>query len=230
MILPRDGGTYQLVYTARVATAGRHHALLHRRPDRRRRRARSDAHRQSASVGLGIGVLGGRKKVSASSQGGTFVGSDRLRPPVIETYDMRGNLTRTINFLNGVVNLNASDFASDSDNEWTDGANVDAHVYAGYTYDYYFKRFGRRGLDNANIRIRSLTHPVNRQDAFTASSSVSRHLLPERVLRRRRHHGLRRGTAAEPDVRRAAAGTSSPARSTWSPTSSLTASPTIRRT
>ena len=83
---------------------------------------------------------------------------------------MRGNLPRTLNFLNGAVNLNASDFASDSDNQWTDGANVDAHVYAGYTYDYYFKRFGRRGLDNANIRIRSLTHPVNRQDAFASSS------------------------------------------------------------
>ena len=50
---------------------------------------------------------------------------------------MRGNLPRTLNFLNGAVNLNASDFASDSDNQWTDGANVDAHVYAGYTYDYY---------------------------------------------------------------------------------------------
>ena len=171
-ILPRDGGTYQLVYTARVATAdditlyfidAHTGAVVERR---------SDAHRQSASVGLGVGVLGGRKKISASSQGGTFIGSDRMRPPVIETYDMRGSLTRTINFLNGFVNLNAADFASDSDNQWTDGANVDAHVYAGYTYDYYFKRFGRRGLDNANIRIRSLTHPVNRQDAFTASSPV----------------------------------------------------------
>ena len=164
---------YQLVYTARVATPdditlyfidAHTGAVVDRR---------SDAHRQSASVGLGTGVLGGRKKISASSQGGTFIGSDRMRPPVIETYDMRGNLTRTINFLNGFINLNASDFASDSDNQWTDGANVDAHVYAGYTYDYYFKRFGRRGLDNANIRIRSLTHPVNRQDAFTASPRCS---------------------------------------------------------
>ena len=171
-ILPRDNGTYQLVYTARVATAeditlyfidAHTGAIVDRR---------SDAHRQTASVGLGTGVLGGRKKISASAQGGTFVGSDRMRPPVIETFDMRGNLTRTLNFLNGIVNLNASDFASDSDNQWTDGANVDAHVYAGFTYDYYFKRFGRRGLDNANIRIRSLTHPVNRQDAFTAPSSV----------------------------------------------------------
>ncbi len=171
-VLPRDGGAYRLVYTARVATPdditlyfidAHTGAVVDRR---------SDAHSQTASVGLGIGVLGERKKISASSQGGTFVGSDRMRPPVIETYDMRGNLTRTLSFLNGVTTLNMSDFASDSDNQWSDGANVDAHVYAGYTYDYFFKRFGRRGLDNANIRIRSLTHPVNRQDAFTAPASV----------------------------------------------------------
>ena len=171
-ILPRESGDYQLVYTARVATAEDItlyfiDAMTGAIVDRR-----SDAHRQSAAVGIGTGVLGGRKKISASSQGGTFVGSDRMRPPVIETYDMRGNLNRTLNFLNGFLNLNTSDFASDADNDWTDGANVDAHVYAGYTYDYYFKRFGRRGLDNANIRIRSLTHPVNRQDVFTASDTV----------------------------------------------------------
>ena len=117
-------------------------------------------------------MLGERKKVSASSQGGTFVGSDRLRPPVIETYDMRGNLNRAAQHPQRLHAPAASDFASDSDNDWTDGANVDAHVYAGYTYDYYFKRFGRRGLDNANIRIRSFTHPVNRQDALTARPAV----------------------------------------------------------
>ena len=38
----------------------------------------------------------------------------------------------------------------------------DAHVYSGYTYDYYFKRFDRRGLDNNNIRILSLFNPVRR--------------------------------------------------------------------
>ena len=142
-----------------------------------------------------------------------------MRPPVIETYEMSGNLTRPINFLNGFMSLAASDFANDSDNDWTDGANVDAHVYAGYTYDYYFKRFGRRGLDNANIRIRSLTHPVNRQDAFTASSPESRHLLPERVLCGRRYHGLRRGSPPNPRST-AGSGTFRPARWTSSPTSS----------
>jgi bacillolysin len=172
MILPRDGGAFTLVYTARVATpeditlyfidAGTGEIVDQR----------SDAKRQASSIGVGIGVLGERKKVSSSSQGGTFVGSDRLRPPVIETYDMKGNLNRLLDILNGFRIPVASDFASDSDNDWTDGANVDAHVYAGYTYDYYFKRFGRRGLDNANIRMRSFTHPVNRDDARTASFDV----------------------------------------------------------
>ena len=172
VILPRDAGGYALVYTARVATAEDITLYFIDAHTGDVIDQRSDAHRQTADVGIGFGVLGERKKISASAQGGTFVGSDRLRPPVIETYDMKGNLTRTINFLNGFVTLGTSDLASDSDNDWTDGANVDAHVYAGYTYDYYFKRFGRRGLDNANIRIRSLTHPVNRDEARNVSAAV----------------------------------------------------------
>jgi hypothetical protein len=39
---------------------------------------------------------------------------------------------------------------------------VDAHVHAGYVYDYYFKRLGRRGLD-ANIAIHSITHVFRRE-------------------------------------------------------------------
>ena len=53
---------------------------------------------------------------------------------------MQEDLTRTIDFLNGVIPLFDSDLATDTDNVWTDGANVDAHVYAGWTYDYLFKR------------------------------------------------------------------------------------------
>jgi thermolysin len=171
-ILPREGRTYALVYLARVATPEDITLFFLDAHTGDVIDQRSDAHRQTSAVGNGIGVLGDRKKVAASSQGGTFVGSDRLRPPAIETYDMRGSLNRTILFLNGVIDVGASDFASDGDNDWADGANVDAHTYAGYTYDYYFKRFGRRGLDNANLRIRSLTHPVNRQDAQTAPPQI----------------------------------------------------------
>lgn len=172
MILPRENGAFTLVYAARVATPEDVTLYFVDAQTGAIVAERSDAQRQTASVGVGIGVLGERKKVSASSQGGTFVGSDRLRPPAIETYDMRGNLNRLLNILNGFTVPAASDLASDSDNDWTDGANVDAHVYAGYTYDYYFKRFGRRGLDNANIRIQSFTHPVNRQDATRVSLEV----------------------------------------------------------
>ena len=172
MILPRPDGSYVLVYAARVATPeditlyfidAHTGAIVHQR---------SDAHRQEGATGIGIGVLGERKKLQTASMGGTFVSSDKRRPPALDTYDMRGDLTRTLLFLNGRLDLATSDLANDSDNDWTDGANVDAHTYTGYTYDYYFKRFNRRGLDNNNIRIRSLVHPVNRQDATRVSPSV----------------------------------------------------------
>ena len=100
------------------------------------------------------------------------IASDPLRPPVLNTYNMRSNFTRVIQFLNGTVALNSTDLGSDSDNDWTDAAVVDAHVYAGFTYDYYFKRFGRRGLDNANVRILSLVHPVSRDNFFGASPAL----------------------------------------------------------
>jgi thermolysin len=123
----------------------------------------SDRKTQTA-VGRGQGVLGDVKKISVAPSGGQFVTTDRLRPPASNTYDMRGDFQRTIRYLNGVIDLTTNDLATDSDNTWTDGAAVDAHVYAGYTYDYYFKRFGRRGLDNHDLPIISIVHPARRLD------------------------------------------------------------------
>src|SRR5262249_38123577 len=79
---------------------------------------------------------------------------------------MRGNLGRTLNILDGFVNLGQSDIASDTDNNWTDTPTVDAHAYLGWTYDYFFKRFGRRGLDNNDHPIRAIVHPASRADVF----------------------------------------------------------------
>ena len=121
----------------------------------------SDRQTQS-TVGRAVGVLGDSKKISVTGAGGSFTARDLLRPPLVETDDMRGDPIRTVNYLDGQIALGPSDVAADTDNNWTDGAVNDAHVYAGYTYDYYFKRFGRRGLDNNNIRIRSLVNPVRR--------------------------------------------------------------------
>jgi len=119
----------------------------------------SDRQSQSA-VGRAVGVLGDSKKIAVSGSGSSFQARDVLRPPLIQTDDMKGDPIRTVNFLNGFINLGPNDIAADADNVWTDGAVGDAHVYAGYTYDYYFKRFGRRGLNDNNIRILSLVNPV----------------------------------------------------------------------
>jgi thermolysin len=121
---------------------------------------------QAQVAGTGTGVLGDQKKISVVSQGSAFASSDRLRPPSIFTYDFRFSVNRLILLLNAgsPSNLTAADLGTDSDNVWTDGALVDAHVYAGYVYDYFYKRHGRRGLDNADIPVHSITHVFPQQD------------------------------------------------------------------
>ena len=123
----------------------------------------SDLQTQSA-VGAAVGTLGDAKKMSALRSGGVFVAQDGLRPPLLRTYDMKGNPQRTVSAINGAIVLGNADLGSDPDNTWTDGAIGDAHIYTGYTYDYFFKRFGRRGLNDANIGMRTLVHPVRRED------------------------------------------------------------------
>ena len=123
----------------------------------------SDLQTQSA-VGRSTGVLGDNKKMSAMRFSGSFSSEDLLRPPAIRTYDMKGNPQRVTDVVNGRVVLNANDMGTDTDNVWTDGPIVDAHIYSGYTYDYFYKRFNRRGLNDANIRILSMVHPVRRED------------------------------------------------------------------
>ena len=124
------------------------------------------------SVGGARGVLGDVKKISVTPGGAGFVASDDLRPPSLRTYDMRGDWIRVIEYLNGNITLSQGDLASDSDNEWTDGAVADAHVYTGWTYDYFSKRFNRAGLDNANIPIVNLVHPVRRDEVFELAETV----------------------------------------------------------
>jgi bacillolysin len=173
VILPMaNGARYALAYTERVLSArglfiyfidARNGTLL---------LELNDLKTQASAVGRGRGVLGDEKKISTRSSSGTFQTWDELRPPDVLSLDMKGNVSRTINIINGVFLPSASDLAADADNDWSDGAVVDAHVYSGWTYDYYFKRHNRSGLDNRNIRIQSLVHPVRRQDIFTASEEI----------------------------------------------------------
>ena len=221
-ILPLDSGGYALTYRLRAVPLGsakiRMVFLDARTGDVVLEY--SDLQTQAA-VGSATGVLFDAKKISASPGGAGFIADDRLRPPVILTYDFKGDLSRLL-LIDDVSQLQSSDLATDTDNTWTDGANVDAHVYIGYTYDYYFKRLGRRGLDNANIA--DLRHHPPGRGATTSSALGRRHhrrfLLNAFYVRRRPRWCYRRGGPA-PGFTVAAArpATTSPARSTWWPTS-----------
>jgi len=122
--------------------------------------------RQGAStVGKGTGVLNDQKKVSAAQASGTFQAIDLLRPADAVTLDFHGSFARLNDFFLQNGSWFPSDVATSTSNSWTDGAVVDAHVYQGWVYDYYFKRFGRQGLDGQNIEIVGVVHPLARTDA-----------------------------------------------------------------
>ena len=167
VILPFEAG-FRLVWRLRAASGSdirqyfidaRDGAIALEYSDRKTQLAQG-------AVGTARGVLGDEKKISVSPNAAGFVTSDPLRPPSLRTYDMRGDWRRVISFLNGATELATSDLAADTDNDWTDGAVGDAHVYTGWTYDYFFKRFNRRGLDDQNIAIVSLVHPARRIEVF----------------------------------------------------------------
>lgn len=172
MVLPKDDGGYALTYRARLFIPTRGPTVYF-----------IDAHtgtvaleysdlKTQVAVGRGTGVLSDEEKVSATISAGRFVATDRLRPPqFIQTYDMKGDVTKTLNYLNGFPVSISSDLASTSDNLWSDGAVVSAHVYAGFTYDYYFKRFGRKSLNDRDLPLQSLVHPVKRDDFRTTLPS-----------------------------------------------------------
>jgi Zn-dependent metalloprotease len=163
VVLPLDEGGFRLTWYVRVFTGRDLIALFLDAETGDEVFRYSDLQRQSA-VGTGTGVLGDRKKISARQAGGTYYADDALRPPALLTYDLKGNVDRTYRLLDGVTAPVQSDVASDTDNTWTDGANVDAHVYSGFTYDYYWKRFDRRGFDGNNSPIRGIVHPIYRSE------------------------------------------------------------------
>jgi thermolysin len=120
--------------------------------------------RTATTIGQGTGVLGGLRKMSTDSANATFRAVDLLRPARANTFDFRGSVSRLNGFLSTGLLFN-SDIATDSDNLWDDGPTVDAHVYQGMVHDYYFKRFGRRGLDDRNLEIDGIVHPLARSQA-----------------------------------------------------------------
>jgi bacillolysin len=175
VILPDDGGgAFKLAWMATVHTRTDvvRFFIDADTGDVVRRYSRLQRQTRSATLVHGIGVLGDEKKVTVTPFGGTLIAADSLRPPAIETYDLRGNFGRAIGIIDNDIALVTADIASDSSTNWVDTSVVDAHTYAAYTYDFYYKRFGRTGLDNANRRLVNLVHLVKRSDIFGASDDV----------------------------------------------------------
>jgi thermolysin len=147
---PTDGLIYRVFVDARTG------AQVHRYMDTWTQLA------STARIGLGVGVYGDQKKVSTRAESGRFTAMDQYRPGSNRTYDMLGDPVRTTRVFNNQQPVSdATDLAADTDNNWdTAGAVVDAHVYAGFTYDYFFRKFGRQGLSGTNVTIRSIVNPA----------------------------------------------------------------------
>lgn len=164
VILPGESGDYVLAYDVQVATPEDVTRYFVDANNGEIASQYSNAQTQAASVGKGTGVLGDQKKVMSALLDGTYYTNDRMRPAAIYTYDMKQNISRMLDVLNGRVQPGWSDVASDSDNVWTDGPVVDAQVYAGFTYDYFYRRMGRKGLDDNNLAMKLYVHPIDRNN------------------------------------------------------------------
>jgi thermolysin len=176
VVLPRPDGSFRLVWHTRVRLETDIVALFLDAATGAEVWRHTLIQRQSA-VGTGTGVLGDRKKLSTRQASGVFLADDALRPPTLITYDLKGNYERVFQILDGDIAPAQSDIATDTDNTWTDGANVDAHAGIGFTYDYFFQRFGRRGIDDNNRPIRSIVHPAPRDDPFSLPLFVIENFL-----------------------------------------------------
>ncbi len=173
-ILPAADGSVSLVYTANDDAGFASYINANTGVEM----MRINQMQRQGVVQRGTGGLGDSKKVSGTIAGGTIVAVDSLRPPAIETHDLRGVTNRADAITSGVLGLITGDLAAETGPSWTDSAVVDAHVHAGFVYDYLYRRFQRRGLDNNNARIQSIVHPALQQNARIASSAtIGRYFL-----------------------------------------------------
>jgi bacillolysin len=130
-------------------------------------------HQDVPGVGRGNGVLGDSKKVSAAQTSSGWQAIDTLRPGTeTTTFELDGTSGRLADFLRTGALFSADVATTAGDNVWTDAAVVDAHAYIGWVYDYLFRRFGRRGLDDQNLSVSAIVHPIARAEIPLVDQSV----------------------------------------------------------
>ncbi|RDI38466.1 M4 family metallopeptidase [Falsibacillus pallidus] len=116
------------------------------------------------TVGTGTGVLGDTKSLNTLLSGSTYYLQDNTRGKGIFTYDASSR-TR----LPGTLWADADDQFNAS----YDHAAVDAHYYAGVTYDYYKNTFNRNSYDNNGAALKASVHySRNYNNAFWNGSQM----------------------------------------------------------
>ncbi|EDL66230.1 M4 family metallopeptidase [Bacillus sp. SG-1] len=131
----------------------------------------NDMHEVSGTdqVGTGKGVLGDTKSLNTTLSNGTYYLQDNTRGGGIMTYDMKNRTFFPQFYLPGSL-------WSDADNVYNqayDAAAVDAHYFAGATFDYYKDVFGRNSYDNKGTTIQSSVHySKNYNNAFWNGSQM----------------------------------------------------------
>lgn len=176
VILPSETAGLHLAYTAVVAGEASVERVFVDAQTGAELLRYNELQGQAAATGVGTGVLGDRKKLSVQTSSGTYIAFDRLRPPIIQTFDFRNNLPRAKAMIAGTIPFTTADTASDSDNQWTDPAVVDAHAHVSWTYDYYYLRFGRSGLDGRDAPIYIGVNGLSQQGALTAAASDGQYI------------------------------------------------------
>lgn len=118
---------------------------------------------QAAMQATAVGVLGDRKVIGVAPRLGGTVAVDARRASTVTTFDLRGDLRRTIEALRGSAPLGPSDVAWSATGAF-DPVVTDAQAHMGATLDYLAARFGRRGLDGHDGPVAAVVHAVRAED------------------------------------------------------------------
>ncbi|MBY6037617.1 M4 family metallopeptidase [Fictibacillus nanhaiensis] len=121
------------------------------------------------ATGTGKGVLGGSKTLNLTLSSGKYYMQDNTRANGIYTYDMANRTFFPQFYLPGTL-YSGPDNVFDSN---YDAAVVDAHYFAGITFDYYKNTHARNSYDNKGARITSSVHyGSNYNNAFWNGSQM----------------------------------------------------------
>jgi bacillolysin len=120
-----------------------------------------------SDVGRGVGLSGDGLAISDERlSAGGFQAVDLLRPGGNTTYDLKGDVSRSLGISTGQMPFTSTDIATSPDGSWS-GAVASVHAYTALTMDYYRVRFGRAGLDNRDLTVRCFVNVARPEDALT---------------------------------------------------------------